>query len=171
MTRLTEMAAVLLIACVLSSCSALNKNTVGEIQPGDYVHDFLITTDGGDPATYMWELNSKCVDESEGGPTVCRITTGTRINVSWGIYDDQFSGRLDELWSDHTYEMDIDGQPVNLEAFGSVDVKQPVVGPMRHWNVVIIAPKPGEVTVHSKGFFKGDPDPFEGSTIFKFELP
>lgn len=139
------------------------------IQPGDVIRDFLITTGAGDEITYLWELDSRCVQGRDPNIDSCEISFNTKMNVSWGVYDDTSSGLLDENWADHTYEMYIDGRPVNLQAFGSIDVIHPQVGPMRHWNVVIIPKRPGEITVYSKGVVGGEP--FEGSTTYTFSAP
>jgi hypothetical protein len=91
------------------------------------------------------------------------------LNVSWGVYDDSYSGKLDELWSGHTYKMFINDRLVNLDAFGSIDVVHPVVSKMRHWNVVIIANQPGEITVRSEGTAGGEP--FGDTKIIIFKSP
>jgi hypothetical protein len=76
---------------------------------------------------------------------------------------------LDTLWSEHTYQLLINDRPVNLDAFGSVDVLQPQVGKMRHWNLVIVADKPGEITTRDSGVV--DDNPFEQTTTYTFNAP
>ena len=65
--------------------------------------------------------------------------------------------------------MSIEGRPVNLKAFGSDDVPHPQVLSLRAWNVVLVADKPGEVTVHSRGAFDGDP--FDETSTYTFSAP
>jgi hypothetical protein len=55
---------------------------------------------------------------------------------------------------------------VELAAFGSIDVAHPRVGTMRHWNVVLEAAKPGEITILDRG--KVDGEAFESAMIFTF---
>ena len=88
-----------------------------------------------------------------------------------GIYDDYpSSGKtLDEYWSEHTYEMVIEGRPVNLQAFGSIDIYHPVVGTIRLWNVVIVSEKPGKISARSTGVV--DDDPFDNTAILTFSAP
>jgi hypothetical protein len=91
---------------------------------------------------------------------------GTKVNVATGVYDDTYSGKLDERWSSYNIELFIDNHPVNLQAFGSIDVKQSMVGMIRFWNVVIIANKSGEITIHETGVDKGKP--FDSTTTYTF---
>ena len=65
--------------------------------------------------------------------------------------------------------MTINGRPVNLQAFGSIDQKHPSVGMMRRWNVVIAAEIPGEITIHYEGTV-GDKN-FEDTSTYVFILP
>ena len=86
-----------------------------------------------------------------------------------GVYAG-FSGKdLDTLWSEHTYKMFINDRPVNLEAFGSIDFLHPRAGPMRSWNVVIVATKQGEITLHDMGVVDGEPS--ESTVTYLFSAP
>jgi hypothetical protein len=152
----------------VAACASVTQTpSVEPIKPGDKIGDFLITTGDEADAANSHDLN--CSQQGEGETYLCDSIVGTNLNVSNGIYDDQYSGKLDELWSNHTYAMTIDGRPVNLQAFGSLDYKHPTVGMMRFWNVVIVAEKPGEITVHSTGV-AGD-DPFDDTTTYVFIAP
>ena len=139
------------------------------IEPGDFIGDFQVTKGEGENITYIWQLDSECIDQRDAAHTTCTIAPDTEMNVSWGVYDDTLSGKLDEYWTNHTHEMYINGRPVNLESFGSIDVTHPQFGPMRHWNVVITSKSRGDITVYSKGIVGGEP--FEGSTTYSFNAP
>ena len=160
---------VVIVAIVLSACAKATTQPDNEmINPGHKIGDFLITKGDSEGINYLWEFN--CEKQSSNTESYsCTVSTDIKLNVSWGVYDDSFSGKLDELWSGHTYKMFINDRPVNLEAFGSIDVVHPVVGKMRHWNVVIIADKPGEITVHSEGMVGGEP--FGDTKILIFKSP
>lgn len=92
---------------------------------------------------------------------------GSKVNISAGIYDSQRSGVLDELWESQKYDLFVEDRPVNLQAFGGIDLDHPLVGPMRVWNVVIEATKPGEITLEDEGEVKENP--FGGKTRIIFE--
>ena len=144
---------IVVFALILVSCA--NTDPEDMINPGDMIGDFLITTGKGDEVTYNWELNSALVQQGNEEIYTAQIPVDTKMNVSWGIYADFSGNDLDKLWSEHTYKMYINDCPVNLDAFGWMDIKQPVVGQMRHWNVVIVATKPGEISVRTEATVNG----------------
>ena len=158
----------MLCAVFLGGCAKATPEPTGEtINPGDKIGDFLVKT--GDESVFANDDDTTCSKQGEGEKYLCEAPVGKDVIVSNGIYDDQYNGKLDELWSNHTYEMTINDRPVNLKAFGPIDRQHPTVGMMRYWNVVIRADKPGEITVHSKGVVGGDP--FEDTTTYSFVAP
>ena len=161
---------VVLFAAMLASCAKASAELAnGMINPGDKIGDFLITTGDGDEVTYNWELDSALVQQGKEEIYTALIPVDTKMNPSWGIYAD-FSGKdLDTLWAEHTYEMFIDDRPVNLDAFGPIDIHHPIVGKMRHWNVVIVTTKPGVIAVRSVGSLNGEA--FEDIKTYTFGTP
>ena len=155
--------AAMLVSCAKSSAEPAN----GMINPGDKIGDFLITTGKEGDVTYSWDL--ECKRQGREEIYTCESTVGTKVNVSMGVYAAFSSKDLDTLWSEHTYQMFINDRPVNLEAFGSIDVVHPQVGKMRHWNVVIVADKPGEIRTRDSGVVDGDP--YEATTTYTFSAP
>lgn len=135
--------------------------------PGDRTGEFLITKGGNGNVTYTWDLG--CVKQGAGEEYACEATVGTKVNVSVGIFDDTLRGKLEDVWSGHTYKLSIDGHPVNLEAFGFIDVVHPKAGPMRHWNVVVLTDKAGAITIRDSGSVDGDP--FESTMTYTFTVP
>lgn len=169
MKRLVYLTLMVICAIGVDACAgATSQPTDVKINPGDKVGDFLITTGKAGDVTYGWELN-KCVYQDDKKITWCPAIGGTKVNVSIGIYDDTFAGKLDSLWSEHTYEMFIASRPVNLQAFGYTDITHPVVGKIRYWNVVITSAKSGEIMVSAKGAVGGKP--IEDSTTYSFSAP
>ena len=156
---------LLVVAMVaLGACAGTTSEPADEmINPGDRIGDFLVTTGKEVDVIYSWELG--CYGREQGYYS-CGATVGTKINISVGIYADSSSGTLDELWSDHTYELLIENHPVNLQAFGFIDVDHPDVGKMRHWNIVIITNKSGELTLRDSGVAGGDSFEFTRTYIF-----
>ena len=168
MKRLVDLTLLVMFAFSLSACAKATSQPADEtLKPGDKIEDFLITTGDAGKITYTWDLG--CIKTGEGETYSCNATTGTKVNISVGIYDDTFSGKLEDLWASHTYELFIEKRPVNLQAFGFIDVNHPQVGKMRHWNVVILTDKPGEITLHDSGVAGGDP--FESTTTYIFSAP
>ncbi len=173
MKKLVFLTISLLLAIILGACAtatpttAVTPTTAALINPGDKVGDFLVTKGEEGDVTYTWDLD--CVKQPGGEIYTCKTTIDNKVNVSMGVYAD-FSGKdLDQLWSEHTYKMFLNDRPVNLEAFGSIDVRHPRVGPMRHWNVVIVATKQGEITLHDSGVVDGEP--FESTVTYLFSAP
>ena len=164
MKKLVSLTLLVVMMITLGACAGTTSEPADEmINPGDRIGDFLVTTGKEGDVIYSWELG--CAGR-EKGIYFCETTVGTKINISVGIYADSSSGTLDELWSDHTYNLSIENHPVNLQAFGFIDVDHPDVGKMRHWNIVIITDKPGELTLRDSGVAGGDSFEFTRTYIF-----
>jgi serine protease inhibitor ecotin len=43
------------------------------------------------------EIN--CSKQEDEEKYICEVMVGKDLNVSLGVYDDQYSGKLEELWS------------------------------------------------------------------------
>jgi len=154
MIRLTRSIFVVMLSSMLVSCAGLTSTPVDPnkmIEPGDMIGDFLVTTgDEGDKENYS-----------------CKSTVGTKVNITTGIYD--LSGKLDEKWSRFTYQLFIEGRPVNLQSFPPIDVRHPVVSRIRFWNVAITTSKPGSITTRDVGVIDGEP--FETTMTYTFSAP
>jgi hypothetical protein len=163
---------VLVLVVLLTACAKATPEQIeGMINPGDKIGDFLITMGEEGDITYLWEIDdSACVKQGDAEVYFCQVIVGTKVNVSVGVYDDTYSGKLDSHWSGLTYQMLIDDRPVNLDAFGSIDVPHPSVGTIRAWNVVINTTQPGEITVSDKGT-EHDGTPIESTTKYTFNAP
>jgi len=169
MKKIASLTLVTLFVIILGACAKTAPEiSEGMINPGDKIGDFLITTGDGEDVIFVTKLH--CPYDSSTETESCEQPVGTKVNVSQGIFADPSIGKtLDELWSEQTHEMIIDGRPVNLQAFGSVDFYNPMVGTVRVWNVVIVTDKPGKITAHSKGVVGGDP--WNYTAIITFTAP
>jgi len=170
MKKLVYLTLTVLFAIILGACAkATPQPGDAMINPGDKIGDFLITTGGNEGITYVSTIH--CPFDQSAGIESCELTVGTKVNVGVGFYDDDLSSgkNLDEYWSEHTYEMVIEGRPVNLQAFGLIDITHPVVGKIRNWNVVIVTDKPGKITARSTGVVGGDP--FDYTAVLTFSAP
>lgn len=136
------------------------------INPGDKISDFLITTGDDDKVLYTTKIH--CPFNQSTMTETCEIPIGTKVKVGLGVYGDSLE-ELDAYWSDQSYEMTIDGRAVNLQAFGSIDIPDPIVHTMRLWNVVIVSDKPGKITIQHSGEMAGDSA--QGTNILVYTMP
>jgi hypothetical protein len=152
------------VACAQPADSS-NKTT---IEPGDKIGDFLITT--GVEGNFTYGFDVECSEPGDNNSYTCNAMVGEAVNISTGLYDDTGSGNLDEIWSHSNYQMFINDHPVDLQTFGTIEYTHPVVGVIRFGNVVIIASKPGEITVRDSGVFDNG-DPFASTSTYIFSEP
>ena len=157
MRKLIYVILIALFSVIVGACAKTAPQPGDEmINPGDRIGDFLITTGDSEDVIFVTKLH--CPFDSSTETESCEQPVGTKVNVSQGIFADLANKKtVDEVWSEQTHEMIIEGRPVNLQAFGSVDFSHPVVGTVRVWNVVVVTDKPGKITAHSKGVAGGDP--------------
>ena len=176
MKKIVHLPVIMLFIFILGACAKAtsfpveltSQNEEEEINPGDTIGDFLITTSNDEGVFYT--TNVHCPFEQASMTETCEITVGTKVNSALGAYGDNYSREnLEVYWSDQTYGMTIEGRPVNLQAFGYIDITNPVVGKMRLWNVVIVTDKPGKITADSKGVVGGDP--WNYTAIITFTAP
>jgi hypothetical protein len=167
--KIASLTLVALFVIISGACTkAASEASEEMINPGDKIGDFLITTGDGEDVIFVTKLH--CPFDSSTETESCEQLMGTKVNVSQGIFADPSIGKtLDELWSEQTHEMIIESRPVNLQAFGSVDFYNPMVGTVRVWNVVIVTNKPGKITAHSTGVVGGDP--WNYTAIITFSVP
>ena len=176
MKRIVYITLIALLSIIIGGCGKASQQPSEatpnlsdlKINPGDKIGDFLITTGEGEDIFFMSKVH--CPYDSSTGIESCEQPVGTKVNVGIAVYDDDpSSGKtLDEYWSEQTHEMFIEGRPVVLQAFGTVDFSS-IIGTVRVWNVVVTTDKPGKVTVHSTGVVGGDP--FDYTAIVTFTTP
>jgi hypothetical protein len=167
MKSLVYWARFVLFFSLLAACGKSKGSNEETINPGDKAGDFLVTTAKPGEATFFWELDDQQGKESDA--YFVDVAWGTKLVVPVGIYDDTHSGKLDENWADLSLELYIDNRLVNLAAFGTIESKHQVVGVMRHYNVMIVADKPGKITIHQKSDYQGKSE--EWSTTYTFLPP
>jgi hypothetical protein len=160
---------IMLSAFILGACAKATPQPADEmINPGDKIGDFLITT--SDDEGVFYTTNVHCPFDQATMTETCEISVGTKVNSALGAYGDNKSGEnLEAYWSDQTYVMTIEGRPVNLQAFGYIDITNPQVGKMRLWNVVIVTDKPGKITIQHSGKIAGES--VEGTNVLIYTAP
>lgn len=154
MKRLAYLPLLVLFISALVACAKSKPYTSEIINPGNKVGDFIITTGQPGNVTYHWQIEP--TKEEKPNKYFYTVDWGTNLNITVGIYDDTHSGKLDPNWSALNYEMFIGDHPVNLPAFGTIEADHPLLGKMRHWNVVIVATKPGKISVREAGKYEGE---------------
>jgi hypothetical protein len=168
--KLIHVSLMLLLLMIVCACGKTTPRTAaGMINPGDKIGDFLITSGNAENVNFVLDLH--CPFNNSTGTASCVQPVGTLVNVGPGVYDNfPFKGKtLDDYWSEHTCDMMIEGRPVNLQAFGSIDLFRPGIGKERVWNVVVVSDNPGTLTIHSKGVVGGYP--FDNITLITFKAP
>jgi hypothetical protein len=170
MKNIVYLTLIMLSVVILGACAKATPQSSDEmINPGDKIGDFLITTGDNESVTFL--ANIHCPLDQSTGIKSCELPVGTKLNVSSSIYDDNLnSGKnLDEFWSQSTFEILIEGRPVNLQPFGSIDITHSILGKMRQWNVVIVTDKPSKITVKNSVVVDGES--FEFNFIMNFIAP
>jgi len=154
-----------ILVFMLSACSAISSVSDASIKPGDRVGSFTLST--ADEKTAGFPHNYTCIEN--GGQLSCEASVGALVNISPSFYDNTGQGRIEELWSEMTYTMLINGQLVNLQSFGPIDVANPMVSSVRKWNIAVVTQEPGEIIVQHSIVFDGKPDDF--TVIWTFIEP
>ena len=156
MFKLWKLVCLFLTTSLLFGCNATNRSS-RFIEPGGKVGDFLVTTGQEDETIYLWDLDCEVTNPENPSSQKydCKASVGASVNPLVGIFDSTASGKLDEVWDEHVQEVTIDGLPVNLKAFGTINVDHPASGINRLWNVQVSGAVPGEVRVHDWGVAGG----------------
>jgi hypothetical protein len=156
MKKILQLSLIVLSVIILGACAKpVAPSNQDSLNPGDRIGSFLITKGTGEDVIFVTKIHCPFDDSTQ--TESCEQPVGAQVNVSQGIFADPITGKtLDETWSGQTYEMTIEGRPVNLQAFGSVDFSNSMVGTVRVWNVVVSSEKPGTITASSKGVVGGD---------------
>jgi acetyl esterase/lipase len=173
MTSLAQTTLIVLMVIILSACTTPTKTQstalpttppLDLIKPGETFNGILVTTGSGD-STFSFDLPCK----QENGAWKCPVPCGTTINPLATVYDPENNAdNLNTIWDTMVYTATIEGRPVDLEAFGTVDfVHQQSGFAMRAYNLALQRSQPAEVTVVDKGILDGKE--FGYAVIISFE--
>lgn len=160
-------ATLVLLLIFLCSCAGTTSRAAGvSINPGDRIGDFSFSKEGNAIVTHVSTM--KCPLEPGTGAKSCVLRVGTKANIGTTLFTGGAAGgkSLEELWPGLTHELLVEGRAVNLQAFGYVDVALGGVGTVRTPDIVVVAGKPGKMTVRSTGVFGGKP--FEHTLVLAF---
>lgn len=167
MKNIAHLTLIMLSVVILSACAKTTpQSRDGMINPGDKIGDFLITTSNDDSVIYTTTIH--CPFDPITKTETCEIETGKKVNVGLGVFGKSVE-ELDTYWTGQTYTMTIEGRPVNLQAFGPIEITHPIVGKMRLWNVVIVTDSPGKITIQHSGEMAGES--MEGTNVLIYVTP
>lgn len=152
----------LLMIAVVIACQPAGQYTDNSmLKPGDEVNGMVITT-GTSEAPMLWAFCPPAL-ENEGAITAdCQVPPLSRLAIGhpFGMADPALQA-LD--WSALTWELYLDGAPLDLEAFGIHKYVMPDLAPhpspireifrqMKAWDVVLINPTPGVHTLRGRAY-------------------
>ncbi len=161
---ITYITLVLLTILLLTACSkpTATPTPIDMIQPGDTVNGVLVTT-GTQDTIYGFDL--PCTQKEN--IFTCTTTYGNSTNVTSAVYG--FTPEeLQSNWETFTYTITIEGQPVDLPAFGTIDFVHQQSGLyMRAYNVALISTDPITLTTHDVGTVSGET--VEGVMLIAFK--
>ena len=164
------MLCLLFLLAILAACAKTPQETevvatptpINMIQPGDTVNGVLVTT-GNKDSTFLFDLPWTKKD----GLDVCTVTLGNPYNVIGSIAAPT-SEELDETWETYTETFTIEGHPVDLGAFGTIDfVHERTQLYMRAPNVVLTSTEPVTLTIHDVLTVSGETTEYTYLVAFK----
>jgi hypothetical protein len=144
---------LLLPILFLTTCSkpTATPTPIDMIQPGDTVNGVLVTT-GNEDSTFGFDL--PCTQKNN--VYTCTTTLGSPTNVTSAVYG-HTPEEIQSKWETFTYTITIEGRPVDLPAFGTIDFVHQQSGLyMRAYNVALIGTDPITLTTHDVGTVSGE---------------
>jgi hypothetical protein len=142
---------------ILTACQATGKPRNAEVfSPGDTIDGLSLATGAAD-APPLWAFCSPAQHSGNSTISDCSVPMIHKLAIGqvFMVADD----RLNELdWSELTWELSINHQPVDLEAFGTFDYVMPSMSkspsPLKEvfktftaWDVVLTNLSPGQHTI------------------------
>lgn len=170
-------AVVGLAACLGQKATQFHPNSM--LRPGDQIDGMILTTGAAD-APPLWAFCSPTPENQHVTKTECRIPP-TLTKVAIGHVLNIVSEDSDKLnWSEFSWKLFVDGQPIDLNSFGTYDFAMPTMpsspSPIREvftmftaWDVVLTNLKPGLHTVY--GLAQSETDPYSWAANLLIEGP
>jgi len=173
---LAQLAVTIVVAAVLVS-SAWGGHVDAGARPGDTVNGALLAAGiktGNE--TWLWTF---CDPAVHGSPTSTRSCRAIDYPIERLFIGDGFAtapGKLDSAWRTLHWQLWLDGQKIDLPAFGTEDLG-PFTGTKvleeRQWKVIIVHPKAGRHTLHEivRRAIPGKPSELLQDGTWTFVLP
>jgi hypothetical protein len=126
-----------------ASQTAISPGGETLINPGDKVGEMTVTTGSASA-----DIFSFCDPFAKPGVEVreCVVPPVSSLGIGWGNFADS-ADQLESEWQAQTHELILDGYPVNLAAFGTVDSHIPQ-GYLRTWNIMVEGLTSGQHELH-----------------------
>lgn len=156
---------VILAGSSLVACGSSTADTAEPIGPGGNVGEMTLTTaqNFSDTSQMISDYCDPIITE-EDGPVIkreCNVPAVSTLFIGTGIQGIS-KEEVDSNWPTMTWEMFLDGQPIDLAAFGAKDFDWG--NRFRLWNVVLENPTPGDHDL--KVIIGGDGDPIDITWTF-----
>jgi len=135
------------------------------IVPGDTLDKMIVTTGEIGKFTEIWIFCDPLIAEPGVFTRECEVPEMKNLQVGYGIFADTVE-ELDALWATFNWKLFLDGNPVDLSAYGTFDQDDVFDDPvkLRMWNVVLDQVTPG---THSLRYvFDEFGEPFDVTWIF-----
>ncbi len=131
--------AMIVTACQFVPAPSEASLAVPMLRPGDKVSNMILTTgrlNSGLRTSSIWDFCLSAMDSAGQATRECRVPPYRQVVIGeqWSASD---VGQLDADWSVMTWELYIDGQPVDLAAFGTFD-ENLRNSRWRGWNAVLM---------------------------------
>ena len=168
-----------LLIVIVVACQPVRQVTENSmLKPGDEIGGMVITT-GANKVLPLWAFCSAALENNHSISTDCLVPPLSKLAIghTFGVADPVLQ-TLD--WSVLTWELYLDEQPIDLNAFGSYDFVIPDMAPrpspirevfrqMKAWDVVLINPTPGPHTL--RGIASVETDLYRWLVNFTIEAP
>ena len=153
MKKLVCLISIVLLLVILTACAnpTATPTSVELIQPGETINGVLVTTGTAD-STFVFDLPWT----KKNGVDMCTTTLGNPTIPSTSVYG-ATPEELESNWKTFTYTISIEGRPVDLPAFGTIDFVHERTGLyMRAYNIALIGTDPITLTLHDIGSMSGE---------------
>jgi len=153
---------IILMVLILAGCAAPSPTTLPMVKPGDSVGGMIVqkgaSKSDGPP---IWAFCSPSAGEKPGVVTEdCTVPALPELSIGhgWITFDE---ATRDSEWKVIKWELYLDGQAIDLNAFGTFDADLPqtgvpghdpneeVITKLRSWDVLLTNLKPGAHTLRS----------------------
>ena len=123
------------ISTANTSTSSTNR-IEGMLNPGDSLGSMRLVASQGEYSTEIWSFCDPYVTETGISSRECSLPSVESIFIGYGSLAGS-TEELDAAWPSSTWELYLDGLPVNLPAFGTFDQSQDVATILRSWDVLL----------------------------------
>jgi len=136
----------------------------GLLNPGDPIGGMLLAAGGRYGADRLWEFCDSDVTEAGAIVRKCTVPARPSLFVGWGVWGDTIEN-LDAQWNTASWELELDGEGINLPAFGFADYD--VGFKLRLWSVVLDRPTSGE---HTLRYIRQSPEGVTMDVTWAFDV-